>query len=121
MKNRPLVAANWKMNGSRAANEAWLTQFSAHKKALDGCVVCAPPRVSGSSRHALLATKLERRSVAVQAGANGRIAAEMLKDDDCAWVMSATLSDANGTAKPTRSSPLKRSEHCRPSCGPSCV
>jgi triosephosphate isomerase len=38
---RPLVAANWKMNGTRAANAAWVARFRAENPRCD-VVVCAP-------------------------------------------------------------------------------
>ena len=41
MSRRKLVAANWKMNGSRSANTAWLTQFAQERPTCE-TVVCAP-------------------------------------------------------------------------------
>ena len=39
---RKLVAANWKMNGNRAANAAWAAAFSAAPAPGCDVVVCAP-------------------------------------------------------------------------------
>ena len=33
---KQIAAANWKMNGSFAANEAWLSEFNARKSGLRG-------------------------------------------------------------------------------------
>ena len=87
---RSLVAANWKMNGSRAANEAWLNQFNARKSAL-ACdvVVCAPYVYLDQLRHALSRDEIGAQDVSQhQPGAyTGDIAAEMLKDTGCGWVI----------------------------------
>ncbi len=87
---RSLVAANWKMNGSRAANEAWLNQFNARKSML-ACdvVVCAPYVYLDQLRHALSRDEIGAQDVAqYNPGAyTGDIAAEMLKDTGCAWVI----------------------------------
>ncbi|MEO8186300.1 MAG: triose-phosphate isomerase [Burkholderiaceae bacterium] len=87
---RSLVAANWKMNGARAANEAWLNQFSALKSAL-ACdvVVCAPYVYLDQLRHALGRDEIGAQDVSqYKPGAyTGDIAAEILKDNECGWVI----------------------------------
>lgn len=87
---RPLVAANWKMNGSRAANEVWLNEFAARKRAL-ACevVVCAPYVYVDQLRHALSRDEIGAQDVSAhEPGAyTGDIAAEMLKDAGCGWVI----------------------------------
>jgi len=87
---RSLVAANWKMNGSRAANEAWLHEFGARKSAL-ACdvVVCAPYVYLDQLRHALSRDEISAQDVSShEPGAyTGDIAAEMLKDAGCGWVI----------------------------------
>jgi triosephosphate isomerase (TIM) len=88
--NRSLVAANWKMNGSRAATEAWLNQFNALKSALAcDAVVCAPYVYLDQLRYALGRDEIGAQDVSQhQPGAyTGDIAAEMLKDTGCAWVI----------------------------------
>ena len=87
---RPLVAANWKMNGSRAANEVWLNEFGARKSA-PACdvVVCAPYLYLDSLRHALSRDEIAAQDVSAhEPGAyTGDIAAEMLRDAGCGWVI----------------------------------
>lgn len=88
--DRSLVAANWKMNGSRATNEAWLNEFNARKSTL-ACdvVVCAPYVYLDQLRHALQGDEIGAQDVSsYKPGAyTGDIAAEMLKDGGCAWVI----------------------------------
>jgi len=89
-RSRSLVAANWKMNGSRTVNEAWLKQFNAHKNTL-ACdvVVCAPHVYLHQLRNALSADEIGAQDVSQhQPGAyTGDTAAEMLKDTGCGWVI----------------------------------
>ena len=87
---RSLVAANWKMNGSRSANEAWLGEFAGRKGGLKcDVVVCAPhvylPHLSDTlGRDEMGAQDLSTH----QPGAyTGDIAAEMLRDIGCGWVI----------------------------------
>ena len=88
--SRFLVAANWKMNGSRAVNEAWLSQFNACKNALScDVVVCAPYVYLDQLRHALGRDEMGAQDVSeYSSGAyTGDTAAEMLADTGCAWVI----------------------------------
>jgi triosephosphate isomerase len=89
---QPLVAANWKMNGSRAANAAWLSSFAAHRAALGWEVVVCAPAVYLD----VLSKQAEGLGVAIGAqdvserapGAfTGDIAAGMLVDVGCRWVI----------------------------------
>ncbi len=87
---RSLVAANWKMNGSRAANEVWLNEFGARKGAV-ACdvLVCAPSVYLDQLRHALSRDEISAQDVSAhEPGAyTGDIAAAMLKDAGCGWVI----------------------------------
>lgn len=87
----PLVAANWKMNGSLAANAAWLQAFAPRRAAL-ACevVVCAPS--------VYLAALAAQAPAGIDAGAQdvserapgaftGDVAAAMLADVGCRWVI----------------------------------
>jgi triosephosphate isomerase (TIM) len=89
-RSRSLVAANWKMNGSRAVNDAWLKQFNGHKSTL-ACdvVICAPHVYLHQLRNALSADEIGAQDVSQhQPGAyTGDTAAEMLKDIGCDWVI----------------------------------
>ena len=87
---RKLVAANWKMNGSSAANAQWLDAWRAAKAPCD-VVVCAPfvylPQVGAGL--AGTAAQLGAQNLSEQApGAyTGEIAGEMLADLGCRWVL----------------------------------
>ena len=87
---RRLVAANWKMNGSHTANEVWLNEFAARKRAL-ACevVVCAPYVYVDQLRRALTRDEIGAQDLSAhEPGAyTGDIAAEMLKDAGCGWVI----------------------------------
>ena len=87
---RSLVAANWKMNGSRAANDLWLNEFTPRRGAF-ACdvVVCAPYLYLGQLRHALNQQEVGAQDVSEHPpGAyTGDIAAEMLRDAGCDWVI----------------------------------
>ena len=87
---RSLVAANWKMNGSRAANDRWLQEFAVRKRALPcDVVVCAPYVYLDQLQRALSQDEVGAQDVSAhQPGAyTGDIAAEMLKDAGCGWVI----------------------------------
>ena len=89
-QRRGLVAANWKMNGSGAANEAWLREFNVHKSTLPcDVVVCAPHVYLHQLRDALGADQIGAQDVSQHApGAyTGDTAAEMLSDGGCGWVI----------------------------------
>jgi len=89
---RPLVAANWKMNGSIAANERWLAEFRDGAKQL-GCdaVVCAPYPYLAQLWVGLQGTAAEVGAQDLsehRAGAfTGDVAGEMLVDVGCRWVV----------------------------------
>lgn len=87
----PLVAANWKMNGSQTANAAWVRAFAARRESLTcDVVVCAPAVYllvlvdASAGRFDIGAQDVSER----QAGAyTGDIAAAMLADVGCRWVI----------------------------------
>jgi triosephosphate isomerase len=85
---RPLVAANWKMNGTRAANAAWITRFRAESPPCD-VVVCAPfvylaDLVDGlqGTPFAAAAQDLSERA---PGAFTGEVAAAMLVDLGVTW------------------------------------
>lgn len=87
---RSLVAANWKMNGSLAANEAWLKVFLPGASMCE--VVVCPPAPYLAQVGAGLAggrAQLGAQDVSERApGAfTGDIAAEMLVELKCGWVI----------------------------------
>ncbi|HVE90308.1 MAG TPA: triose-phosphate isomerase [Burkholderiaceae bacterium] len=87
---RALVAANWKMNGSRIANDAWLKEFAAHGRGLACDVVVAAPYVYLEQlRQALTRDEIAAQDVSArEPGAfTGEVAAEMLNDAGCGWVI----------------------------------
>jgi triosephosphate isomerase len=90
MARRPLVAANWKMNGSRAANERWLQEFRAAGAACE-TVVCPPLVYLPQLVQALAGTSAGVGAQNVSdrtAGAwTGEVAAEMLADAGAGWVI----------------------------------
>lgn len=88
---KKLVAANWKMNGSLAANAAWIDAFKGAPAPACDVVVCAPYVYLARLAHDL-------RGTAARAGAQnlsheapgaftGEVAGEMLNDIGCAWVI----------------------------------
>ena len=87
---RKLVAANWKMNGSVAANAAWLAEFRTGRWPCD-VAVCAPFVYLAQVREGLegLAAELgaQNLSVEVPGAFTGEIAGEMLVDVGCRWVI----------------------------------
>ncbi len=90
MTRRRLVAANWKMNGTRAANAAWLAEFADARPPCE-TVVCAPfvylpqliERLSGSATAAGAQNLSEQSPGAF----TGEVAGEMLVDLGCRWVI----------------------------------
>lgn len=87
-----LVAANWKMNGSRVANAEWLRSFAAARGTLACEVVVCAPAVYLADLAAQ--AELARIEVGAQdvsernAGAyTGDISASMLVDVGCRWVI----------------------------------
>ncbi len=78
------------MNGSRAANGLWLNAFTAQKVALTcDVVVCAPSLYLEQLRQLLSPEEMGAQDVSAhQPGAyTGDIAAEMLRDAGCGWVI----------------------------------
>jgi triosephosphate isomerase len=89
-KRRPLVAANWKMNGSLAANEDWATTFVPKAAGLRcDVVVCAPFVYLCTLGRSLAPAELGAQDVSERtAGAfTGEVSAEMLADVGCRWVI----------------------------------
>lgn len=89
MSRRKLVAANWKMNGSRAANAEWLAQFAAERPACE-TVVCAPfvylPQVVAGLTGGVTAGAQDLSQHAPGAH-TGEVAGEMLVEAGCQWVI----------------------------------
>jgi len=85
-----LVAANWKMNGSRADNDRWLQEFGA-APARCATVVCPPSVYLAQVAQALADTgaQLGAQNVSERsAGAwTGEVSAEMLLDVGVGWVI----------------------------------
>jgi len=87
---RKLVAANWKMNGSSAANAQWVAAWRGSSLPCD-VVVCAPfvylPQVGAGL--AGTGAELGAQNLSEQApGAfTGEVAGEMLLDVGCRWVI----------------------------------
>ena len=84
------VAANWKMNGSRAANDAWLNDFAPRIAQLKcDAVVCPPYVYLDQLRGHLRREQIGAQDVSAHApGAyTGDISAEMLVDAGCGWVI----------------------------------
>ena len=78
------------MNGSRRANDLWLNAFSAREAALKcEIVVCAPYVYLDQLHERLSPTQIGAQDLSAQPpGAfTGDIAAEMLRDVGCAWVL----------------------------------
>lgn len=89
-QRRRLVAANWKMNGSFVANEAWLNEFNGRKGLLPcDVVVCAPHVYLHQLRAVLNSDQIGAQDLSQKSpGAyTGDTAAEMLNDTGCGWVI----------------------------------
>jgi triosephosphate isomerase len=90
MERLGLVAANWKMNGTRADNERWLRQFCA---ALPRCeaVVCPPfvylPQVVAALAGTPVAVGAQNLSQRLAGAWTGEVCAEMLSDVGATWVI----------------------------------
>jgi len=78
------------MNGLRASNDLWLNEFAAQKSAF-ACdvVVCAPYLYLEQLRRELSPEEIGAQDVSAhQPGAyTGDVAAEMLRDAGCGWVI----------------------------------
>jgi triosephosphate isomerase len=85
---RKLIAANWKMNGSRTANAAWLASFDGSRAPCD-VVVCAPfvylPQVLAGLRAAEAGA--QNLSAEAPGAHTGEVAGEMLLDLGVRWVI----------------------------------
>jgi triosephosphate isomerase len=90
LQRRPLVAANWKMNGSRAANAAWITRFRAETPSCD-VVVCAPAVYLMELFDDMQGTPFtvggQNMSERGPGAFTGELSAEMLRDVGAAWVI----------------------------------
>lgn len=92
MMRRKLVAGNWKMNGSLAANAALLAEIKAGL-GQSGCdvAVCVPAPYFAQCQSALAGTVLALGAQDVSAHASGaytgEVAASMLLDFDCKYVI----------------------------------
>jgi triosephosphate isomerase (TIM) len=89
-ERRSLVAANWKMNGSLAANADWVSAFVAEAPSLRcDVVVCAPFPYLCTLGRSLAPAELGAQDLSDQsAGAfTGDVSAEMLVDVGCRWVI----------------------------------
>jgi len=91
-RRTPLVAANWKMNGSQAANAAWLQAFASRRAAFTCDIVVCAPAVYLASLVPLASdcrVDIGAQDVSERApGAfTGDIAAAMLVDVGCGWVI----------------------------------
>jgi len=90
VRTRPLVVANWKMNGSQAANAAWLKAF-APRRAAFACdvVVCAPAVYVAALAAAATNVEIGAQDVSAHASGayTGEVSAAMLKDVGCEWVV----------------------------------
>lgn len=89
---RKLVAANWKMNGSRAANSAWLSAFNDHRPPLACDVVVCPPfayldQIGQGLRGTPAALGAQDLAVEEPGAWTGATAGEMLVDLGCRWVV----------------------------------
>jgi len=87
---RKLVAANWKMNGSSAANAQWVAAWRGVRPPCEA-VVCAPFVYLAQVGAGLAGTAAElgAQNLSEQApGAfTGEVAGEMLLDIGCKWVI----------------------------------
>jgi len=92
MMRRKLVAGNWKMNGSLAANAALLAEIKAGLGQSDCDVaVCVPAPYLAQCQSALVGTELalgaQDVSAHVSGAYTGEVAASMLLDFDCRYVI----------------------------------
>jgi triosephosphate isomerase len=88
---RKLVAANWKMNGTRAANAAWIARFRAASAPACEVVVCAPfvylPQVLDELAGTAAMAGAQNLSHEAPGAFTGEVAGEMLADLGCRWVI----------------------------------
>ncbi len=85
-----LVAANWKMNGSRADNQRWLQEFRAAPAHCE-TVICPPFVYLPDLVQGLVGTAAsvgaQNMSDRVAGAWTGEVAAEMLIDSGASWVI----------------------------------
>ena len=88
---KKLVAANWKMNGSLAANAAWCAAYRAAPAPGCDVVVCAAflhlPALIESLRGTNAAAGAQNLSHEKPGAFTGEVAGEMLSDLGCGWVI----------------------------------
>lgn len=92
MSRKPLVAANWKMNGSTAANAAWIESFLPRVGSLKcDVVVCAPaiyvPQLAAAFKGSAVGFGGEDVSEYDHGAYTGETAASMLVDVGAGWVL----------------------------------
>lgn len=91
-QRKPLVAANWKMNGSFSSVAAWAKDFTAGGGSLECEVVVCPPapylarmaELLGATSSEIGAQDVSER---MPGAVTGDVAAEMLVDAGCRWVI----------------------------------
>jgi len=87
---RKLVAANWKMNGSSAANAQWVASWRGVTPPCDA-VVCAPfvylPQVGAGLAGTSAQLGAQNLSEQAPGAYTGEVAGEMLLDVGCRWVI----------------------------------
>ena len=87
---RKLVAANWKMNGSSAANAQWTAAWRGVSSPCD-VVVCAPfvylPQVGAGLAGSGAQLGAQNLSAEAPGAYTGEVAGEMLLDVGCRWVI----------------------------------
>jgi triosephosphate isomerase len=87
---RKLVAANWKMNGSSAANAQWVAAWRSVSAPCD-VAVCAPfvylPQVGAGLAGTGAELGAQNLSEQVPGAFTGEVAGEMLLDVGCRWVI----------------------------------
>jgi triosephosphate isomerase (TIM) len=90
---RPIVAGNWKMNGSRAENDALLDALSSRlpADAAAEVVVCPPfvylPDVVRTLRDSNVAVGAQDVCAEAAGAYTGEVSAAMLRDVGCRWVI----------------------------------
>jgi len=87
---RKLVAANWKMNGSSAANAQWVAAWRGVTPPCDA-VVCAPfvylPQLGAGLAGSGAELGAQNLSEQAPGAFTGEVAGEMLLDVGCRWVI----------------------------------
>ncbi len=90
-QRRNLVAANWKMNGSRAADAEWLAAFAASRPSLACEVVVCAPAVYLAMLAAAVPDGIDIGAQDVSEHASGAytgdVSSAMLADVGCRWVI----------------------------------